>query len=96
MEKLSDIAHYFDCDIYIHQYRMKYYNFKLFGKKEYLNVKSILSPKYLETTHAESIELIATGGRARDALEASARFIHESPPCFPSKTTDIKSTQGKI
>jgi phosphotransferase system HPr-like phosphotransfer protein len=50
-----------------------------------INVKSILSPKYLEATHGESIELIATGDRARDALEASARFIHESPPCFPSK-----------
>jgi phosphotransferase system HPr-like phosphotransfer protein len=85
MEKLSDIAHYFDCDIYIHQHRMKNYNFKFFGKKEYLNVKSILSPKYLEATHGESIELIATGGRARDALEASARFIRESPPCIPAK-----------
>ena len=53
MEKLSDIAHYFDCDIYIHQHRMKNYNFKFFGKKEYLNVKSILSPKYLEATHGE-------------------------------------------
>jgi phosphotransferase system HPr-like phosphotransfer protein len=64
---------------------MKNYNFKLFGKKEYLNVKSIISPKHLEAAHGENIEFIATGGRARDALEASARFIQESPPCFPSK-----------
>ena len=83
--RFSELAHYFDCDIYIHQHGMKNYNFKLFGKKEYLNVKSILSPKYLEAAHGENIELIATGGRARDALEASARFIHESPPCFPTK-----------
>jgi phosphotransferase system HPr-like phosphotransfer protein len=59
---------------------MKNYNFKFFGKKEYLNVKSILSPKYLEATHGESIELIATGGRARDALEESARLISELSP----------------
>jgi phosphotransferase system HPr-like phosphotransfer protein len=83
--KLAEIAHNFDCDIYIHQSRMEHYNFKLFSKKEYLNVKSILSPKLLDATHGESIELIATGGRARDALEASVRSIHESPSCFPAK-----------
>jgi phosphotransferase system HPr-like phosphotransfer protein len=68
-----------DCDIYIHQHRMEHYNFKLFGKKEYLNVKSILSPKLLNAAHGESIEFIATGGRARDALQVSARLISEVP-----------------
>jgi phosphotransferase system HPr-like phosphotransfer protein len=83
--KFAEIARNFDCDIYIHQSRMEHYNFKLFGKKEYLNAKSILSPKLLYATHGESIELIATGGRAREALEVSVRFIHESPSCFPNK-----------
>jgi len=83
--RLAELAHDFDCDIYIHQHGMKNYNFKLFGKKEFLNVKSILSPTYLESAHGESIVLIATGGRTRDALEASARFIRESPPCIPAK-----------
>jgi phosphotransferase system HPr-like phosphotransfer protein len=83
--KLSDIARSFHCDMYIHQDRMEAYNFKLFGKKEYLNVKSMLSPKFLDGAHGERIELIATGGRAQDALELSAHFIHESPPCFPTK-----------
>jgi len=78
--RLAEIARNFDCDIYIHQSRMEHYNFKLFGKKEYLNVKSILSPKFLNATHGESIEFIATGGRAKDALEASARLIRELPP----------------
>jgi phosphotransferase system HPr-like phosphotransfer protein len=82
---LAEHAHYFDCDMYIHQHGMKNYNFKLFGKKEYLNVKSILSPKYLEVPHGENIELIATGGKTREALEDSARFILESPPCIPTK-----------
>jgi phosphotransferase system HPr-like phosphotransfer protein len=77
--KLAEIAHNFDCDIYIHQHRMEHYNFKLFGKKEYLNVKSILSPKLLNAAHGESIEFIATGGRARDALQVSARLISEVP-----------------
>jgi phosphotransferase system HPr-like phosphotransfer protein len=78
--KLAEIARNFDCDIYIHQSRMEHYNFKLFGKKEYLNVKSILSPKLLKAAHGENIEFIATGGRSRDALEASARLISELSP----------------
>jgi phosphotransferase system HPr-like phosphotransfer protein len=85
MAKLSHIARSFGCDMYIHRAEMKQYNFKLFGKKEYLNVKSMLAPKFLEAAYNESIELIATGGMARDALEASAKCIHESPPCFPTK-----------
>ena len=83
--RLAELAHDFDCDIYVHQHGMKNYNFKLFGKKEFFNVKSILSPTYLKSAHGESIVLIATGGRVRDALEASARFIRESPPCIPAK-----------
>jgi phosphotransferase system HPr-like phosphotransfer protein len=83
--KLAEIARNFDCDIYIHQSRIEHYNFKLFGKKEYLNVRSILSPKLLKAAHGENIEFIATGGRARDALEMSVRLISESPPCLPTK-----------
>jgi phosphotransferase system HPr-like phosphotransfer protein len=78
--KLAEIARNFDCDIYVHQSRMEHYNFKLFGKKEYLNVKSILSPKLLKAAHGENFEFIATGGRARDALDASARLIQELSP----------------
>ena len=77
--KLAAIARTFNCDIYIHKSKMKHFNFKLFGKKEYLNVKSILSPNFLEAVHGESIELIATGGRARDALEMSSRLISKLP-----------------
>ena len=85
MAELSHIARTFGCDMYIHQTGMKQYNFKLFGKKEYLNVKSLLAPNFLDAAHNEYIELIATGGRAQDALEASARCIGESPSCFPTK-----------
>ena len=69
--------------MYIHIDGMKSYNFRLFGKKEYLNVKSILSPKLIEAARGETIEFIATGGRARDALDASALLVDKSPPCFP-------------
>ena len=83
--ELATIAHTFGCDIYIHKNRMEQYNFTLFSKKKYLNVRSILTPKFLETFYGETIELIATGGGAKDALEASVRLLNESPPCFPAK-----------
>ena len=83
--ELATIAHTFGCDIYIHKNRMEQCNFTLFGKKKYLNVRSILSPKFLEAFYGETVELIATGGGATDALEASVRLLIESPPCFPAK-----------
>ncbi len=85
MAKLSHIAHSFECDMYIHGSAMEQYNYNLFGKKEYLNVKSLLAPQSLKAAHYETIELIATGGRARAALEASVQCIRESPSCFPTK-----------
>lgn len=83
MARLSKIAHTFECDMYIHTDGMKSYNFRLFGKKEYLNVKSLLCPRFFEAARGETIEFIATGGKARDALDASVLFVDESPPCFP-------------
>ena len=83
--ELATIAHTFGCDIYIHKNRMEQYNFTLFSKKKYLNVRSILTPKFLEAFYGETIELIATGSGAKDALEASVRLLNESPPCFPVK-----------
>jgi len=81
--KLAEIARNFNCDIYIHQSKMEHYNFKLFGKKEYLNVKSIFTPKFIKAVHGDSVELIATGERANDALDASVRLISELPPYPP-------------
>ncbi|HOF57380.1 MAG TPA: HPr family phosphocarrier protein [Syntrophorhabdaceae bacterium] len=73
---LAEIAKKHDCELYIHKKMMKYYNFVLFGKKEYLNVKSILCPKYLEVNRGESVEFIATGNNARYALDETEHFIH--------------------
>ena len=70
---------------------MKNYNFKFFGKKEYLNVKSILSPTYLEVTYGESIELIATGGRARMPLRSRTLLSANHLLVFPPKTEYTKS-----
>jgi len=74
---LAEIARRHDCELYIHKDRMKYYNFVLFGKKEYLNVKSILCPNSLESAKGESIEFIATGNGVKEALEETERLIHK-------------------
>ena len=73
---LAEIARKHDCELYIHKDRMKYYNFILFGKKQYLNIKSILCPKYLEADKGELIEFIAIGDRAKEALGETEHLIH--------------------
>lgn len=80
MMKLSDIAYKNHCELYIHKERMRYYNFMLFGKKEYLSVKSILCPKYIEAARGERVEFIATGDGALAALPEARRLINNSAP----------------
>jgi len=75
MTQLADIARLFKSDLYLHKSRMKHYNFILFGKKAYLDVKSILCPKFLDAQRGEAIEFIATGDGARAALEAARKLI---------------------
>jgi len=75
---LAETARRHDCELYIHKDRMKYYNFILFGKKEYLNVKSILCPNSLESAKGESIEFIATGNGVKETLEEIEQLIHKS------------------
>lgn len=73
---LAEIARKHDCELYIHKDRMKYYNFILFGKKQYLNIKSILCPKHLEADRGEPIEFIAIGNGAKEALGETEHLIH--------------------
>ncbi|MCX5807964.1 MAG: HPr family phosphocarrier protein [Proteobacteria bacterium] len=73
---LAEIARKYDCELYVHKGRMKYYNFILFGKKEYLNIKSILCPKHLEADRGEPIEFIAIGNGAKETLGETEHLIH--------------------
>ena len=75
MGGLAAIARENQCDLYLHLPGMKYYNFILFGKKQYLNVKSIICPATVEVPKGEEVELIATGGRAKETLETAKGFI---------------------
>ncbi len=78
MVELADIARRNNADLYLHKDHMKHYNFILFGKKAYLDVKSILCPKFLDAVHGEHIEFIATGEGAHAALEAAEALIEKT------------------
>jgi phosphotransferase system HPr (HPr) family protein len=72
--RLSDMARRFDCDVYLHMDGLEYYNFVLNGK-EYLSVKSIICSHALAIRNGDSIEFIAMGAQAREALEALKLFL---------------------
>ncbi len=63
---------------------MEHYNFKLFGKRV-PECQIDLPPKFIKAVHGDSVELIATGERATDALDTSVRLLEETPPCFHTK-----------
>jgi phosphotransferase system HPr-like phosphotransfer protein len=71
---ISDIAHNYDCEIYIHQDTMKFHNFVIVGRR-FLNIKSILCPVLLDFSKDEEVRFLATGARAREALESIRDLI---------------------
>jgi len=71
---LAALASQFDCEVYLCRDNMDYYNFILQGKK-YLNVKSILGLLTMAAKKGDSLEFIATGPEARQALDAIVRMI---------------------
>lgn len=71
---LAALASQFDCEVYLHRDDMDYYNFIL-QKKKYLNVKSILGLLSVDAKKGDSVELIATGPEARQALDAVVHLI---------------------
>lgn len=75
MSRLRDISSRNDCDLYVHKERIRHYNFILNGKKEYINVKSILCPDFLEIDHGESVELISTGYGATAGIEEAKQYV---------------------
>ena len=71
---VAGLAAKFDCDIYVHRDGMPYYNFQLEGRP-YMNVRSILSFLSLGTSLGETLEFIATGAQAEEALQALAELL---------------------
>ena len=63
-----------DTDIYLHKPGMIYYNFRLDGRP-YMNVRSILGLLSVGVTLGDTVEFIATGQQAREALVALAELL---------------------
>lgn len=64
----------FDCDIYVHREKMPYYNFLLEGRP-YMNVRSVLGFLSLGAVFGDSLEFIATGSEAEEALKALVELL---------------------
>ena len=71
---LANLAQQYNCEVYLHRAGMDYFNFILQGKK-YLNVKSVLCLLTVAVGKGESLEFIATGTQAKNALENIAAYI---------------------
>ena len=74
--RLAEIARSCDCDMYVHRKGMEYYNFVL-NRKEYLNVKSVLSLLQLDAVKGEELEFIATGAQAKEGLEEVRHLLSQ-------------------
>ena len=64
--------------IYVHKEAMPYYNFLLEGRP-YMNVRSILGLLSMGTSLGDTLEFIATGSQAEQALEALAELLTRQP-----------------
>jgi phosphotransferase system HPr (HPr) family protein len=74
--KVAQLASRFDCDIYVHKEGMPYWNFVLEGRP-YMNVKSVIGYLSLGIIRGDTLEFIATGTHAAQALEALSRLMAE-------------------
>jgi phosphotransferase system HPr (HPr) family protein len=66
---ICQIATQHDCDIYVHKAGMPYWNFLLEGRP-FMNVKSILGFLSMGVSVGDTLEFIATGAQAEQALDA--------------------------
>jgi phosphocarrier protein len=76
---VAELAAKFDCDIYVHRDGMPYYNFLLEGRP-YMNVRSVLGVLSIGAAQGDTLEFIATGSQAADALKALADLLANEAP----------------
>jgi phosphocarrier protein HPr len=81
---VAGLAAKFDCDIYVHRDSMPYYNFLLEGRP-YMNVRSILGFLSLGAALGDTLEFIATGSQAEQALKALAELLRKEAPANEAK-----------
>ena len=71
---VAELAAKFDCDIYVHREGMSYYNFLLEGRP-YMNVRSVLGVLSIGAAVGDTLEFIATGTQATEALKTLADLL---------------------
>ena len=74
---VAALATEYDCDIYVHKDGMVYYNFLLDGRP-YMYVRSILGFLSVGVAIGDTLEFIATGTRAGEALKALEKLMQEA------------------
>lgn len=73
---VAALATEYDCDIYVHRDNMAYYNFQLAGRP-YMNVRSILGFLSIGAKQGDTLEFIATGAQADEALAALEALLRK-------------------
>ena len=71
---VATLAAQFDADVYVHKPGMIYYNLVLEGRP-YMNVRSILGLLSVGVTLGDTLEFIATGQEATEALAALTELL---------------------
>jgi phosphocarrier protein HPr len=84
---VAALAAKFDCDIYVHREGMSYYNFLLEGRP-YMNVRSVLGFLSIGAAPGDTLEFIATGSQAADALKALAELLADEEKANNGSTRD--------
>jgi phosphotransferase system HPr (HPr) family protein len=74
---IAQLASRYDCDLYLHKDGMEFWNFLLEGRP-FINVKSVLSFLSMGIVMGNTVEFIATGPHASDALIALAQLLARS------------------
>lgn len=73
---LASLASQFDCDVYLHKDGMPIHNFKLHGRP-YVHVKSIILMLSVGISDGDTLEFIALGREASQALSAIKKFVED-------------------
>lgn len=74
---VAQLTSRFDCDIYVHKDGMPYWNFIL-ERRPYMNVKSVIGYLSLGIIRGDTLEFIATGTHATEALKALSELMAEA------------------
>ena len=74
---VAQLARRYDCVLYVHKDGMPFWNFLLEGRP-FVNIKSVINVLSMGIVMGDTVEFIAAGQHATDALVALAKLLTES------------------